>query len=87
MNKEKWGIKRICLSCGTRFYDLNKSPIICPSCGEVFDPEYLQKKKSKIVLDKDTSEDIVDVDLLDNIDNEDNDNLDDEDVTLNDQEN
>jgi uncharacterized protein (TIGR02300 family) len=26
------GLKRICMSCGARFYDLNKKPIICPSC-------------------------------------------------------
>ena len=27
------GKKRICASCGTKFYDLNKDPIICPKCG------------------------------------------------------
>ena len=26
------GLKRICLSCSTRFYDLNKRPISCPNC-------------------------------------------------------
>lgn len=30
------GMKRICTSCGTRFYDLNKRPIICPSCSTEF---------------------------------------------------
>lgn len=30
------GLKRICTSCGTRFYDLNKRPIICPSCSTEF---------------------------------------------------
>lgn len=30
------GLKRICMSCGTRFYDMNKRPIVCPSCGEEF---------------------------------------------------
>src|SRR3546814_10994454 len=28
----KWGTKRICQSCGTKFYDLTTSPIVCPSC-------------------------------------------------------
>ena len=64
MNKEKWGIKRVCLCCATRFYDLNKSPIICPNCGEEFDPEYLMKKKSKLDQEKEVDEVIEDVELL-----------------------
>jgi uncharacterized protein (TIGR02300 family) len=27
------------LSCGARFYDLGKHPIVCPSCGTNFEPE------------------------------------------------
>src|SRR5262249_40208396 len=27
------GIKRLCASCGAKFYDLNKDPIHCPKCG------------------------------------------------------
>ncbi len=41
MSKPKWGIKRICQSCGAKFYDLQRSPIICPSCGAKFDPDAL----------------------------------------------
>lgn len=26
------GTKRTCLACETRFYDLGRSPILCPSC-------------------------------------------------------
>ena len=33
------GLKRICLSCSTRFYDMNKRPIICPNCGDEFTGE------------------------------------------------
>lgn len=33
MAKPEWGMKRSCTHCGARFYDLNKSPIICPKCG------------------------------------------------------
>ncbi|WP_339852442.1 FYDLN acid domain-containing protein, partial [uncultured Nisaea sp.] len=32
MAKPEWGIKRTCQSCGARFYDLMKSPIVCPKC-------------------------------------------------------
>jgi len=37
--KPEWGTKRTCLSCGARFYDLQRSPIACPTCGTVFDLE------------------------------------------------
>ncbi|CAK7192140.1 hypothetical protein COMNV_00325 [Commensalibacter sp. Nvir] len=33
MVKVELGIKRICCSCGTRFYDLNKTPPVCYKCG------------------------------------------------------
>lgn len=36
MAKPELGMKRACLSCGTKFYDLNKNPIICPKCGAPF---------------------------------------------------
>lgn len=45
MTKREWGIKRICQSCGARFYDLRRSPIECPKCGTVFDPEALIKAR------------------------------------------
>ena len=28
------GNKHECLGCGTKFYDLGKNELICPSCGE-----------------------------------------------------
>ena len=39
MAKADLGLKRTCLSCGMRYYDFNKTPIICPGCQTVFDPE------------------------------------------------
>ena len=33
MAKDKLGIKRLCLNCGKRFYDMQRDPIYCPSCG------------------------------------------------------
>ena len=32
MAKPEWGTKRIG-PCGTKFYDFNKNPVICPGCG------------------------------------------------------
>ena len=33
MAKPELGTKRVCVACGTRFYDLAKSPAVCPNCG------------------------------------------------------
>ena len=33
MVKPELGTKRVCVACGARFYDLTKTPAICPKCG------------------------------------------------------
>jgi uncharacterized protein (TIGR02300 family) len=33
MAKPELCTKRVCVSCGTRFYDLAKHPAVCPKCG------------------------------------------------------
>ena len=43
--KPEWGVKRICPSCGARYYDMRKDPPVCPSCGAQFDPEALLKSR------------------------------------------
>jgi uncharacterized protein (TIGR02300 family) len=45
MAKAEWGLKRTCQSCGARFYDLSKNPIMCPKCGTEYDPEVLLKSR------------------------------------------
>jgi uncharacterized protein (TIGR02300 family) len=35
MTKPELGTKRLCASCGARFYDLLHSPITCPKCDTV----------------------------------------------------
>ena len=45
MAKPEWGTKRICPNCGARYYDLQKDPPVCPSCGRTFDPEALLKSR------------------------------------------
>ena len=34
MPDEKWGVKRLCPKCATRFYDLQNDPMTCPACAE-----------------------------------------------------
>lgn len=37
--KQARGTKRTCQSddCGSRFYDLNRNPIVCPICGSIYE--------------------------------------------------
>ena len=73
MAKPEWGKKRICPSCGLKYYDFNNSPIKCPSCQTEFDPDlYLRSRKGKALSSKlssennsEMSEDIDDIDEID----------------------
>ena len=77
MAKPEWGKKRICPYCNTKYYDLNKSPIICPSCGAEFNPnDYLKSKKGKNISLKASVED--DNDLTKDIENIDDIEVDDD---------
>ena len=62
MAKTEWGKKRVCPACNIKYYDFNKSPITCPSCGIEFDPDiYLRSKKGKSLSTKVISENNKDV--------------------------
>lgn len=37
MAKPELGTKRLCPSCGAKYYDLNRDPITCPKCGTIFE--------------------------------------------------
>src|SRR6266850_981268 len=43
--KAEWGTKRICPTCGTRYYDLLREPVICPKCDTPYDPEAFLKSR------------------------------------------
>jgi uncharacterized protein (TIGR02300 family) len=46
--KPEWGTKRICPSCGTRYYDLMREQVICPKCSTPFDPEaFLRARRQR----------------------------------------
>ena len=48
--KPEWGIKRICPSCGARYYDLLRKPVICPKCSTPYDPEaFLKSRRTRPV--------------------------------------
>jgi uncharacterized protein (TIGR02300 family) len=58
-------MKRICPSCGSRYYDMKKVPPVCPSCKTVFDPENLLRARRGRATDKklavkDAADDVID---------------------------
>lgn len=51
MANPEWGTKRVCQSCGTKFYDLLREPIVCPKCRTEFDPEaFLKTRRSRSAI-------------------------------------
>ena len=36
MTKPELGTKRLCAGCNVKFYDLHKTPIVCPMCQAIF---------------------------------------------------
>ena len=52
MVSKELGNKRRCTSCGMKFYDFKKSPILCPGCGTEFNPEQLLKSRRGRVATK-----------------------------------
>ncbi len=49
MAKPELGVKRLCPSCGTKYYDLNRSPIRCPKCGTAFEVGQVAVRPEKLV--------------------------------------
>ena len=47
MTKSELGTKRICGNCNSKFYDLHKSPIVCPTCQTVFEPVSATPERSQ----------------------------------------
>lgn len=52
MSKPELGTKRDCPSCGAKFYDLGKSPAVCPKCKTEFVPEAIAKVKRAKPVEK-----------------------------------
>jgi uncharacterized protein (TIGR02300 family) len=46
--KPELGVKRLCPSCGTKYYDLNRTPILCPKCGTTFDVAQVAVRPEKL---------------------------------------
>jgi uncharacterized protein (TIGR02300 family) len=51
------GTKRVCQNCGSKFYDLNRDPIICPICQSVFQQQDGRAKAAPVGNAADADED------------------------------
>jgi uncharacterized protein (TIGR02300 family) len=47
MSKPARGTKRVCPSCGARFYDLSRTPITCPVCQAVYQVTMAPSRRSE----------------------------------------
>lgn len=52
------GTKRVCQNCGAKFYDLNRTPPVCPICQSTFQLEQRAKAAPGNAQDED-EEDII----------------------------
>lgn len=86
MDKADRGTKRQCQSCATKFYDLNRDPILCPSCGvefvlasttPVIEEEVEEKVADEVEKDAGATAAGVEVVSLDQADDDDDDDEDD----------
>lgn len=62
MARPELGTKRVCLDCGVKYYDLNRDPITCPTCGSIFEiakpaepelEEETQEEETEVVVETD----------------------------------
>ncbi len=56
MGKTELGSKRQCQSCSTKFFDLNRSPIVCPKCGATFTAAAVTRAPARAVVADDEPE-------------------------------
>lgn len=52
MAKPEWGQKHTCKSCGARFYDMGRTPAVCPKCGAEQPAEEPVKTKRAAVAEE-----------------------------------
>lgn len=71
MPKDEWGVKRVCPTCATRFYDLQHDPMTCPACGAIFTVESLTAVRVKALRPEKVKPEPVDLEDLPDIEADD----------------
>lgn len=91
MGKADLGEKLTCSDCGARYYDLNKTPALCPKCGaENARPKVFKTKKAEAAIKptkdepkpkktSDDEDDIEDIEDIEDVEDDDDDILSDDD--------
>ena len=61
--KLEWGRKIACPACAIPFYDMRKTSLVCPSCGNKFESSDIRyKKANSVVMDEiDLDDKVVDI--------------------------
>ncbi|KAA2213814.1 TIGR02300 family protein [Teichococcus oryzae] len=89
MAKPELGLKRTCVACGAKFYDMTRQPAACPKCGTEQPAEQPRarraaapveekvKKRVPVAADPDTDDDVEIEDVSDDDALEDADDLED----------
>jgi uncharacterized protein (TIGR02300 family) len=54
--KPELGTKRLCPNCGTKYYDLDRDPILCPKCGAAFTAAAVQLRAKAMPVQEDEAE-------------------------------
>jgi uncharacterized protein (TIGR02300 family) len=54
MAKPELGLKRVCVACSARFYDMTKTPPVCPKCGteQPLDQPRIRRAGGNVAEDK-----------------------------------
>jgi len=50
MAKPDLGLKRVCVACGAKFYDMAKVPSVCPKCGTEQPTEQPRPRRSANIV-------------------------------------
>ena len=53
MAKPDLGLKRVCVACGAKFYDMAKVPALCPKCGTEQPAEQPRARRSANIVPDD----------------------------------
>jgi len=52
MAKPELGLKRTCVSCGAKFYDMTRQPAVCPKCGTEQPAEQPRLRRAAAVVEE-----------------------------------
>ena len=70
MTKSELGTKRECPECAVKYYDLGRSPCVCPKCGASFEPDVAppsraaKAEKPKVVEEADATPAVEKVEVV-----------------------